>query len=275
VSSSEYAFEHHLDICSAAASSSSSGTNEWSGYDTVTPKNEWSGTTPPPTTPTTPTNTDMCDYVVSDSSCQGGTTPTVPKIELPKYVWLLLKQCKTSPTLADESCVELTKEGYLPHEDPQDLLLVVTALLAIPVCMEVCEPLLIGGMDFVFGVAGTVVTDCVAEDCITDTEPEAQGASDVVQGVPQASQPGRLQNIINNLFAHFGQPGTTGDGTTMAAVRNEILTGMPTAGKFHLVKAWESVLGLNSIISDSATNSADRALAEQLRDDLLNALGGK
>jgi hypothetical protein len=94
-------------------------------------------------------------------------------------------------------------------------------------------------------------------------------------GIPQASQPGKLQNIIHNLFAHYGQPGTAGDGTTMAAVRNEILTETPTGGKWHLAKAWESIFGLNSVISDQATNPADRTLAEQIRADLVDALMGQ
>ncbi|MEL7648774.1 MAG: pre-toxin TG domain-containing protein [Sedimentibacter sp.] len=46
----------------------------------------------------------------------------------------------------------------------------------------------------------------------------------------------KLKNIINDLYKGQGGANTIGNGTTMDAVRNEILTGQATNGKFHTSK---------------------------------------
>ena len=43
----------------------------------------------------------------------------------------------------------------------------------------------------------------------------------------------KLQNIIGNLYKGQDNPIKFGNGTTMDAIKNEIQTGIPTAGKFH------------------------------------------
>ncbi|GAA2757563.1 hypothetical protein [Actinopolymorpha rutila] len=80
---------------------------------------------------------------------------------------------------------------------------------------------------------------------------------------PNATNP-RLKNIIDNIWKHAGKSGTAGDGTTFDALRNEILTGRPSNGIFHMQKSIESMRGLQKIIDSPNTSAADRAIAEDL-----------
>ncbi|WP_040422169.1 hypothetical protein [Actinopolymorpha alba] len=80
---------------------------------------------------------------------------------------------------------------------------------------------------------------------------------------PNATNP-RLKNIIDNLWKHAGKPGTAGDGTTFDALRNELLTGRPSNGIFHMQKAIESMRGLQKIIDNPSTSAADRQIAQDL-----------
>lgn len=74
----------------------------------------------------------------------------------------------------------------------------------------------------------------------------------------------KLRNIVDDIWKHAGRPGSKGDGTTFDALRNEIRTGKPSAGKFHYQKAADLMTGLHKVLADSATSPADRALAVDL-----------
>lgn len=74
----------------------------------------------------------------------------------------------------------------------------------------------------------------------------------------------RLRNIIDNIWKHAGKPGTAGDGTTFDALRNELITGRPSNGIFHMQKAIESMQGLQKILNDPSVSAADRQIAADL-----------
>jgi hypothetical protein len=83
----------------------------------------------------------------------------------------------------------------------------------------------------------------------------------------------KLQNYVDNLYKGTSNPGRVGSGTTADAVRNEILTGKPTGGTFHTIKARETVSGLTKWLRNNPGASAsDRGVAQGLLDDLKNAL---
>jgi hypothetical protein len=68
--------------------------------------------------------------------------------------------------------------------------------------------------------------------------------------------------------------GTIGNGSTAAAVRTEISTGLPVKGKFHIQKAEDNIIRLQKWINDNpSARPGDRAAAENVLKDLLNALG--
>jgi hypothetical protein len=83
----------------------------------------------------------------------------------------------------------------------------------------------------------------------------------------------KLQNIVNDLYKGTTNPGRVGTGTTADAVRNELVTGLATGGKFHSEKAQIYINGLNKVLKQDLTAS-DRLVAQSLLDDLTNALGG-
>lgn len=85
----------------------------------------------------------------------------------------------------------------------------------------------------------------------------------------------KLQNIVDDIWKHAGRPGSKGDGTTFDALRNEIRTGKPSAGKFHYQKAADLMTGLHKILADPATSSADRALAQDILRQFGEAWKGK
>jgi len=85
----------------------------------------------------------------------------------------------------------------------------------------------------------------------------------------------KLRNIIDDIWKHAGRPGSKGDGTTFDALRNEIRTGKPSAGKFHYQKAADLMTGLHKVLADPATSASDRALAEDLLRQFADAWKGK
>lgn len=93
---------------------------------------------------------------------------------------------------------------------------------------------------------------------------------------PQVRDTGKLRNIVDALFKGTRNPNRVGDGTTMDAIRNELATGTRTAGKMHLTKGPENVNGLRNWLARNPNASpGDRKVAQQLLDDLLDALAGK
>ena len=85
----------------------------------------------------------------------------------------------------------------------------------------------------------------------------------------------KLQNIVDDLYKGQGGKNTIGNGTTMDAVRNEIKTGLPTNGKFHSIKAQETINRLQRRLRAGDLTPAETNIANELIKDLQNALGGK
>ncbi|MBA4689179.1 MAG: hypothetical protein H2184_18790 [Candidatus Galacturonibacter soehngenii] len=85
----------------------------------------------------------------------------------------------------------------------------------------------------------------------------------------------KLKNIVNDLYKGQGGANTIGNGTTMDAVRNEILTGQPTNGKFHTSKLKDYVNALEKRLRAGDLNSNDEAVVKALLEDAKNALSGK
>jgi hypothetical protein len=86
----------------------------------------------------------------------------------------------------------------------------------------------------------------------------------------------RLRNIVDNLWHGSTRPDRIGDGTTMAALRNEIRTGRPTQGKFHRAKAQRELRALQRWLDrfGSTSSREDRLAARRLQAELENLLGG-
>lgn len=91
---------------------------------------------------------------------------------------------------------------------------------------------------------------------------------------PPVSSPGKLANIVNDLYKGHLSPTRVASGTTAEAVRFEIATGELVGGRAHVIKAENAVRGLdNWLRANPDAPSLDRLIAQSLRDDLLDALG--
>jgi hypothetical protein len=84
----------------------------------------------------------------------------------------------------------------------------------------------------------------------------------------------KLKNIINDLYKGQGGANTIGNGTTMDAVRNEIITGEATNGKFHTQKLNDYVNALQKRLRAGDLNAYDESVAKAILEDALNALAG-
>ena len=88
---------------------------------------------------------------------------------------------------------------------------------------------------------------------------------------PAVSDP-KLNNLMDNMY----KPGSSvGNGSTADAVRSELATGQPVGGRFHTIKAQETIQGLNNWLARNPSASAgDIAGARAVLQDLTNALAG-
>ena len=90
---------------------------------------------------------------------------------------------------------------------------------------------------------------------------------------PPSVSDSKLQNLVNNLWKGTANSSPVGNGTTADAVRYERATGQPVGGKFHTIKAQETVNGLTNWLKNNPNASySDRLVAQSLIDDLLGAL---
>ena len=81
---------------------------------------------------------------------------------------------------------------------------------------------------------------------------------------------GALWNIADALYR---KNATHGDGGTADAVRLERHTGQPTGTAFHTRKAIDRIRQLKRFLKRKNITDSDRAIAQWLLDDLLDALG--
>lgn len=82
-----------------------------------------------------------------------------------------------------------------------------------------------------------------------------------------------MSNIVDDLYKGTTNPGRVGTGTTADAVLNEARTGLPTGGKFHIVKAEQYSNALRSVLKKGGLSESDRLVAQSLLDELEAALG--
>ena len=69
---------------------------------------------------------------------------------------------------------------------------------------------------------------------------------------------------------------SVGSGSTAAAVRQELATGVPVGGRFHAQKAKNYIDALASWLKNTPKASkCDRDAAENVMQDMINALNGK
>lgn len=81
----------------------------------------------------------------------------------------------------------------------------------------------------------------------------------------------RLQKILNETYR---ENATIGSGSTAAAIRRELETGLPVKGKMHFHKGRDKIRELqNWLRSNPSASSGDRAAAENVIKDMLDALG--
>ena len=82
----------------------------------------------------------------------------------------------------------------------------------------------------------------------------------------------KLKNVIKELY----RPGASiDDGGTADAIRHEIETGELVGGKSHIQKGIERLKNLENILNRFELNENDKKIAQELYDDLKDALGGK
>jgi len=107
--------------------------------------------------------------------------------------------------------------------------------------------------------------------------PPDRGVPDIPQRpprpMPQVRHP-RLRNIIDQLWHGHRSSGRVGDGTTMDAIRNEMLTGRQTGNSWHIDKGFENIRALERFVVESGgeATQAERALAWRLRNELARVL---
>ncbi|HXH78958.1 hypothetical protein [Nocardioides sp.] len=93
------------------------------------------------------------------------------------------------------------------------------------------------------------------------------------RAVPQVEST-KLKNYIDHLFKGTTNPHRVGDGTTMDAIRHELLTGKDVHGRAHLVKGTEIMRGLQAWLrKNPAASRSDRQVAQSLLDELKEVLG--
>lgn len=92
--------------------------------------------------------------------------------------------------------------------------------------------------------------------------------------IPQVSS-SKLRNYVNDLYKGAKTPNPIGVGSTADALRNEMITNLPTHGIFHKQKAEQYSKGLATWLKNNPNASPqDRLVAQSLLNDLLSALAG-
>ena len=81
---------------------------------------------------------------------------------------------------------------------------------------------------------------------------------------------------LRGLLKRFHKDGSkVGSGSTAAALREELRTGLPVGDKFHTIKTEEGIRALNRWLeSNPLARHGDRAAAENMLRDLLDAAKG-
>lgn len=106
-----------------------------------------------------------------------------------------------------------------------------------------------------------------------------EGASGAVSKININQKPNvsndKLKNIVNDLYKGQGGKNTEGNGTTMDAVRNEMLTGLPTNGKFHMQKLKDYQNALQRRLRVGVLDDYDASVVNALIEDINKVLNGQ
>ncbi|MCL2853730.1 MAG: hypothetical protein FWE20_12015 [Defluviitaleaceae bacterium] len=108
-----------------------------------------------------------------------------------------------------------------------------------------------------------------------------EGTSSVAAGRARFSRKDELmynvenRNLKNTIRELYRGDARIGDGGTASAVRHELATGELVGGKSHLSKARQRITNLERIIQNENLSKGDLEIAQQLLDDLINAVGGR
>src|SRR5690606_24868506 len=91
-------------------------------------------------------------------------------------------------------------------------------------------------------------------------------------GKPATKDP-KLSEIMDKLYR---RDASVGSGSTAAAVRSELATGLPTRGRWHSKKARDKIRELERWLRNNPeATPGDRAAAENVIQDMKNALAGQ
>ena len=121
------------------------------------------------------------------------------------------------------------------------------------------------------GAGQRLGNDLPAYDFVLATGVAAKSVEGVLQ-TPSVSSV-KLQNIVDNLYKGTTNPTRVGNGTTMDAIRNELVTGAPTGGRMHLTKGQESLRGLDNWLAKNPNAPfGDRLVGQSLADELRGVL---
>lgn len=86
----------------------------------------------------------------------------------------------------------------------------------------------------------------------------------------------KLTNIIRDLYKGESNLNRIGSGSTADAIRNELVTGLPTEGKFHSDKGRQYISALENWLKANPNAPAkDKEIAQLLKQDLIDALEGR
>ncbi len=95
------------------------------------------------------------------------------------------------------------------------------------------------------------------------------------KAIPQVADT-KLGNIVRDLYKGAKMPAPVGTGSTADAIRSELATGLPTAGRFHSQKGAQYINALDNWLQKNPTAAHyDRMVADSLKNDLASALGRK
>ena len=82
----------------------------------------------------------------------------------------------------------------------------------------------------------------------------------------------KLKNAVNEIYRSGA---SIGDGGLADAIRHEMSTGQLVGGKSHVTKALERITNLENIIKKQNLSQNDINIANNLLNDLMNALKGR
>lgn len=139
----------------------------------------------------------------------------------------------------------------------------IDSCLENPITAQVCELLLtlatLGAIKGISGAAPRIIAVEQAPAAIA----------------PAVSTP-KLQNLIANIFKGASNPSRVGDGTLMAALKEEARTGLPVGGKFHTGKATDTINGLKNFLKNNpGAPASERELAQSYIDQITKAMKGE